>query len=164
MNQSKLIKDSFIDDVLEQKNFLMGSQVQYDLSYSSCGHDFQYESGTIINAIGEHYGLSHESEVSNLHDQDRQAIQTRSCPDEVEAESNFSYAQKDLDPNHYQSSSLVAHSSPTVTSIDNSSSVSFKAHYVEMLMQNELDARDEILRGLQTMLDKQERMSKQHCK
>ena len=82
----------------------------------------------------------------------------------MEAESNFSYAQKDLDPNHYQCSSLVAHSSPTVTSLDNSSSVTFKAHYVEMLMQNELDARDEILRGLQTILDKQERMSKQHCK
>ena len=58
----------------------------------------------------------------------------------------------------------MAHCLPPVSSLDYSAILSFKAHYVAMLKQNELDARDEILRGLEAILDKQERMSKQHCK
>ena len=92
-NQAELIKRSLIDYELEHSS----SQVQCDISDPSCGHDFKSASGT-INAIGENYVVSHESEVCDLNNQEKQSIQTLS---HVKDKSHVFHKQKDFDHDPY---------------------------------------------------------------
>ena len=161
-NSANLLKNDFMDDVIIQKNFSMRCQFQNDLSDTSyCSRDFKSVDGANYE-FSENYAPPCESEHRQL------TYKNFSYIDEEKGESNYSDAQQNLDPsNPHMFSSLVAHWLPCATSFEPSTSVTFKAHCVNASKwKEELDDRNEILKGFQAILDKQDRMNinMQNCK
>ena len=165
-NSTTLKRKSSIDDVMikEECEVFDSDIMECDVD-NTCRYLLSCETGT-RNAFDDNFADAREQDIFLTNSSEEQSADVLQHSDGIISKLNSSQLPQNKDPDPIQFSSLVAHwLAPE--SYTSPSDVSFKAHCYN-LPNSKLDAneKEKMLRRLQEILDKQERLSKKcdNCK